>query len=129
MMSCTHILHTCSTLRYLLLLFWISSYHMPSTQDTRSSTGARSRARMTLRTSFSIVSALTSSNSGTKGNSSNLSKKTVQRPPRPRIPPKPIASPLILFLGSIRLNIGAFFNKSGTMTNRTRLPLMNKCSM
>ena len=34
----------------------------------------------------------------------------------------------ILFLGSMRLNMGAFLSMSGTMTKRTRLPRMKMCS-
>lgn len=42
---------------------------------------------------------------------------------RPR-PPAPMGCALFLYLGSIRLNIGAFLSISGTTTKRMRLPLM-----
>jgi hypothetical protein len=42
---------------------------------------------------------------------------------RPR-PPAPMGWALVLYLGSIRLNMGAFFSMSGTTMRRTRLPRM-----
>lgn len=48
--------------------------------------------------------------------------------PRPR-PPTPSATFLILYLGSILLNMGAFLSISGTMRNLTLLPRIKMCSI
>ena len=56
------------------------------------------------------------------------------RPPRPPLPPPPLPPPPLPplppppALGSIRLNIGAFFSMSGMTRNRILLPRMYACS-